>query len=425
MKLSPSAAFLAGYGASAARFVADTPPPDKRGKTPQSTGVLGRGTVDGTLALFGVAGAPPDSAGPAPWAAHLEQTIAQAGEDAFVRLGRGAGLVWAAGTYKASGDELRAKSAETQARQLLGGIPSGSAGQAAQSLLATLGGLASPTGGNLIVATIRDLLASSTFLGKLDGATAPPSAEANQLLERVLADPDDPGCTLQKDDDTRLAYARALAPTDPVRAGFIQLQLQTSSMSRFDAMPLQKRVEDLLRVHGAKWTPQSLGKPVFRRGFIARVTVDAAAFLARATELYRQAPITELVVSGAKSGLRDLLASPRMKRIRVLVLSDQKLANEDMALLAASPNLDNLLYLDLSKNPIDGAGLETLVKSAKLPRLRIISAVGTKDDPATQPVYDSEGGWVADEVPSIQKALGDRFGWSSEVGGPSEESTYW
>src|SRR5262249_20316606 len=157
------------------------------------------------------------------------------------------------------------------------------------------------------------------------------------------------------------------------------------------------------------------GKPLFRRGFITRVTVDIPTFLARATELYRQAPITELVVTGAKSGLRDLLASPRMKRIRVLVLSDQKLANDDLALVAASPNLDNLVYLDLSKTPIDGAGLQTLAKSPNLPRLRTISAVGTKDDPATQAVYDSEGGWVADEVPTIQKALGDRFGWSSEV----------
>lgn len=425
MKLSPSAAFLAGYGAAAARFVADTPPPQKRGTPVRSTGVLGRGTVDGTLELFGVGGAPPDSAGPGPWAEHLERAIAQAGEDAFVRLGRGAGLVWAAGYYKASDDELRAKSAETQARQILGGIPSGSAGQAAQSLLGTLGGLSSPTGGNLIVATIRDLLANSTFLAKLDGAAAPPSGEANQLLERVLADPDDPGCTLDKDNENRLACARALAPTDPVRAGFIQLQIQSSSMTRFDAQPLRKRAEELLRVHGAKWTPSGANKPVFRRGFIARITVDVPGFLARATELYRQAPITELVVTGAKPGLKDLLASPRMKRIRVLVLSDQKLGNDDLALLAASPNLDNLVYLDLSKNPIDGAGLQVLVKSAALPRLRIVSAVGTKDDPATQSVHDSEGGWVADEVPTIQKALGDRFGWSSEVGGPSEDSTYW
>src|SRR5262249_30268779 len=151
MKLSPSAAFLAGYGAAAARFVADTPPPNRRGTTPQSTGVLGRGTVDGTLELFGVTGAPPDSAGPGPWADHLERVISTAGEAASVRLGRGAGLVWIAGQYKASGDELRAKAAESQARQLLGGVQSGAAAQAAQSLLLTLGGLAAPMGGNVIV----------------------------------------------------------------------------------------------------------------------------------------------------------------------------------------------------------------------------------------------------------------------------------
>ena len=427
MKLSPSAAFLAGYGASAARFVADTPPPQKRGTTPQSTGVLGRGAVDSTLETFGVTGAPPDSAGPAPWADHLERVIASAGEDAFVRLGRGAGLAWAAGYYKASDDELRAKSAETQARQLLGGVQSGSAAQAAQTLVAALANLAAPMGGNLLVATIRDLLTGPTFLARLDGGSAAPrpAGDAAAALERVLANPDVPGLPVAKDDEARLAYAQAIAGTDAVRAGFIQLQIQAAPMTRFDALPIRGKANDLLKSHAARWTPKGLGTVVYRRGFAARVTLDAATFLARAAEIYRLAPITELLLTGVKPVLRDLLASPSLKRIRVLSLSKQKLDDGDLALLAASPNLDNLIFLDISLNPIGYDGLDKLVRSPGLPRLEVVSTIGIKDDPATRTSYDVEGGRVDDEIPTIQSSLGNRFAWTQLVGGPDEDRIYW
>src|SRR5262249_53796244 len=157
-------------------------------------------------------------------------------------------------------------------------------------------------------------------------AAAPPSAETQQALERVLAGPDRPSLSLDEDNQARLLYAGAVAASDPVRAGFVQLQIQSAAKNRFDAMPLRKRADEILRVHGAGWTPAALPKPVYRRGFVARVTVDVQMFISRATELYRLAPITEIVVTGAKAGLRDLLASPRLSRIRVLVLSAQNLA---------------------------------------------------------------------------------------------------
>ena len=186
-------------------------------------------------------------------------------------------------------------------------------------------------------------------------------------LDAVIAAPDN--------DAPRVAYADAIAATDPDRAELIRLQLALTRWRKTHEDPPERtaastRSRVLLDKHKAEWSA-TVGPLVagcaFLRGFVELVALDATRFLSIAPALYKLAPIRHLDLSGVKPVAAALFASPHLARIESLSLLRNSLDDADVELLANSPNLGHLTWLDLGLNAITAAGLDSLAASTRLP----------------------------------------------------------
>lgn len=208
-------------------------------------------------------------------------------------------------------------------------------------------------------------------------------ADLAALLQAVVDAP--------TDDAPRAAYADAIAASDPERAELIRIQLVVARARKTHTEPpggAPNREGTLIRAHGAAWAGDVkplVAKWQFLRGFVEVVTLDAAAFLAHAAELYRRAPVLHLDLTGVKPVAAALFASPQLGRIQSLRLAGNALGDAEAAALAGSPHLGNLAWLDLSRNQIGAAGLEALAASDRLPRLGYLGfAANAIADPTPQ-----------------------------------------
>lgn len=216
-------------------------------------------------------------------------------------------------------------------------------------------------------------------------------ADLTALLKAVVDAP--------ADDAPRLAYADAVAASDPERAELIRIQLALSRARKahtaLDDGSLSREFA-LIRAHGEAWAAgvrPLVAKWQYLRGFVEVATLDAAAFLANAGELYRRAPVLHLDLTGAAPVAAQLFSSPHLARIRSLKLAGNALGDAEAALLARSPQLAGLAWLDLSRNKIGAAGLEAIAASDRLPGLGYLGfAANAIDDPTPQHAdeYDAE-----------------------------------
>jgi uncharacterized protein (TIGR02996 family) len=251
------------------------------------------------------------------------------------------------------------------------------------------------------LASIRDRVVGSQPTLRLCYAGG--VADLTALLEAVLDAP--------ADDAPRLAYAGAIAASAPERAELIELQIAQARARRAHRQPDDAsvmRTGALIRAHGAAWAADV--KPLvdgwqFLRGFVEVVTLGAAAFLDRAAELYRRAPVLHLNLTGVKPVAAALFGSPHLARLVSLRLAGEALGDAEATLLAASPYLASLEWLDLSRNKIGDAGLEAIAASSGLPRLGYLYfAANATPDPTPQHAdeYDAES--------AIAKQLQVRYG---------------
>ncbi|HVC61004.1 MAG TPA: TIGR02996 domain-containing protein [Acetobacteraceae bacterium] len=223
-------------------------------------------------------------------------------------------------------------------------------------------------------------------------------------LRAVLDQPDD--------DAPRLAYAALMDRQDPPRGAFIRVQIAKAAASG-TARVLKGIDEDLLLIpNQARWAApvtRLADDWVFHRGFIEAATMTASAFLAHAPALYAVAPVRHLTLTDAKPKVRELFASPHLRRIRSLELDQNQLDDEDIARLAASPMLGDLRWLSLAWNGITMAGFEALAGSTMLPRLRYGNFVGNEVDPSEQ-IIEEQGYAVDTWMPPEGEWLEQRYG---------------
>ncbi|HEY2284172.1 MAG TPA: hypothetical protein VGH88_00370 [Streptosporangiaceae bacterium] len=213
------------------------------------------------------------------------------------------------------------------------------------------------------------------------------------LYQRVAAAP--------LDDTPRLAYAEAVQDADPERTEFIWAQIEERRLRRDRSSEERRRDLSqrclLLRAdRGTEWAREVrtlVAGYAFGRGFVESVWMDAAAFLARAAELYERAPVLQLYLSGAGEVARRLFASPDLRRIRGLSLLRGGLGDAECELMAGSPYLSELEWLDLGSNHVTAAGVTALAASAGLPRLGWVGLLANDlDDPTPRRAdeYDAD-----------------------------------
>jgi uncharacterized protein (TIGR02996 family) len=230
-------------------------------------------------------------------------------------------------------------------------------------------------------------------------------ANLDALYEAVVAAP--------RDDAPRLAYADAVAATDPDRAELIRLQVALAGWRRTGPESTERtnasvRARILLDKHRGEWDANVrplVTSCVFVRGFVEWVAIDAARFLATAPELYRTAPVLHLDLTGVKPVAAALFASPHLARIESLGLLRNELGDAEVALLAKSPYLRQLAWLNLNLNEIGEAGLEALAASDRLPRLGYVSLASNRVEDPTPRHADGY-----DATSSVARALMAKYG---------------
>jgi uncharacterized protein (TIGR02996 family) len=191
------------------------------------------------------------------------------------------------------------------------------------------------------------------------------------FLQAVLEAPDD--------EVPRLVYADWLEEMGDPRAEFIRLQIEVARITgdEFRLMSLLRRVRQLLRDHQRDWV-RPLAHRVegweFRRGFVEKVQMTPAADWAevlalapiRCIHFYRRHHLSLAEVECFSQ-------SPGLARLTTLKLNtDRGLGNDGAGLLAASPYLRGLRCLDLSNNFIKNDGAQLLAASPYLGGLQTL-----------------------------------------------------
>ena len=196
----------------------------------------------------------------------------------------------------------------------------------------------------------------------------------------VLADP--------RDMDLRLRYADAVTRTDPDHAGLIRLQIAHDRLA-IAGDPVRdpaavRRVRDLVATLARRLSASIGESPTgtfIRRGFAEILTMSGAEFLSRGAELSGSVPWRGAVLSGVDAAVAaDLARSPLLARLDVLDLSDNALRDDGLKALLASPHLGRVRWLGLNRCRIDVAGAHALGASARevLPELRYLGFVDNR-----------------------------------------------
>src|SRR5690242_6802244 len=144
--------------------------------------------------------------------------------------------------------------------------------------------------------------------------------------------------------------------------------------------PLYKRAEELLATGGYLWrkplkpliedgilpdaNPQNFAFE-FRRGFVEYVKMDARTFAEHAPRVYAAAPIRDLELENV-AAYPEALASPHLRQIARLIVSQQHLDDAAFELLASSPHASRLRMLNVSINRLTKRGLEAICRSPYL-----------------------------------------------------------
>ncbi len=199
-------------------------------------------------------------------------------------------------------------------------------------------------------------------------------SQLDALLAAVIAARDD--------DAPRRAYAAAVRASDPARAQLIELQLGARATRRQGGAPSTtdlKTATELVRQHGPRWagklhdlTPRYW----FWGGFPEHVEIAASALVANASKLTAATPLRHLRLTGSKRFIRELAALPLMEQLASLDLTSNGITDVDVAELVASPRLHRIRALILTANPIS-LDAHRAIARANLPSLRFVDATET------------------------------------------------
>lgn len=215
------------------------------------------------------------------------------------------------------------------------------------------------------------------------------------LYRAVLADP--------AADEPRRKYADAVAATDPARAKLIRLQLRVVQLRAHGGAWQAPHLEavDLLEANEQRWAKNVL--PLadgvrFFRGFVDQVTLPAAKFAANAAKLYDLAPIRHVDLKGMPHAGTGLFSNAALERIVSLGLCRSRVSTRQVEALVSSSHLGNLRWLDLSHNALPRETLEVLAGSPWIRNLDFVDVKGNRfDDPVDQVGVD----WSSNRVESV------------------------
>jgi hypothetical protein len=209
-----------------------------------------------------------------------------------------------------------------------------------------------------------------------------------QLVHAVIADPDA--------DAPREAFAAWGVAHGDQQGELARIQLAEAHERRLGS-PLEAHrryleAYDLIEQHEKEWAHEVLAiasQPQFFRGFVEVVTLDVPAFLSRAQDLYALAPVRGVIFVDAGPHMDALTASPQLSRLVYIKFYNRSdaapLADAGLRTLLASPHLGKLRVLQLGWNEITAEGVKALAASTLGRQLRYVSLGNNPtEDPSEQ-----------------------------------------
>jgi hypothetical protein len=229
------------------------------------------------------------------------------------------------------------------------------------------------------------------------------------------------------------------AQGDPYGA-FIRAQLARTHALRHgsdeDAWRFYHEAERIKSEHRtAAWTngvEEFVESPRFIRGFVDEVVVDARRYLDHGDEIFRRAPIRHLVLCEVGDLVTEIARDPRLAQLASLSLDNMyrkhPIGDAGLAAIAASPHLRNLRFLNVSNQGIGMAGLEALGASKTLPSLIDVNLTGNRfEDPIEH--YGTD--WASNRIihidstlPPVGRELEAKYGDLPWLHGPSRLRNY-
>jgi uncharacterized protein (TIGR02996 family) len=174
------------------------------------------------------------------------------------------------------------------------------------------------------------------------------------------------------------------------RGEFIALQLELgrgSCVHGARRQQMEQRQRDLLHRYQDQWTANLRGLPhvqrcVFRNGMVEAIQSDPILFVLHIEEanLFEQAPITELILTGLGVEGEFLAGCPQLEHLTALTIKPPMLDVQALHQLLASPHLGNLRRLTLDRNDLGATGLAELAAWPGLRRLTHLRLQSTGAD---------------------------------------------
>ncbi|MBS2030691.1 MAG: hypothetical protein JST54_22495 [Deltaproteobacteria bacterium] len=196
--------------------------------------------------------------------------------------------------------------------------------------------------------------------------------DVDALLAAVCAAPDDMA--------PRRAFADAVRSADSDRAKLIDVQLDNRERRRRGEDVDPSGARSLIILNGERWAG-ALAKQVssfeYWGGFVEEIRVKAPKLFASWSTLVRLAPIRHLRVEGDSTVIGELATLPLLSQLRSLDVSFCRLKDADVTKLVASTRLRGLRMLVLSHNPDISMDALRAVARAELPELKYVGLDGT------------------------------------------------
>lgn len=232
-------------------------------------------------------------------------------------------------------------------------------------------------------------------------------------------------CVAPADDEVRRAYA---ARAGSLRGRFVDIQLESAEARRRgdheQAIELDAAAFAMLLAHEAQWLPAKLATftqdPLWSRGFVESVTMTAENFYARSKELFALAPIRAIKFTNVDD-IERLAASPDLERLVYLELRDNDIGDRGARALAASPYVTRLRGLHLVNCGITREGLDAL---AALANVRYVALAGNPSGDPVETTSVDNGSVTATALPALGAELEAKHGRISWLHGPSEWAVY-
>ena len=251
-------------------------------------------------------------------------------------------------------------------------------------------------------------------------------------IGNVLANPDS--------DEARLELAAILQKAGDPQGELIATQTEAANEFRAygptpDFRRLTLRSNELIARYQATWTApvRALAdNPIIIRGLVEGVTLPAVKFLSIAPQLYKLAPIRQIILVDTNGAAESIAMNPHLSQLVSLTFSNRSkvagIGDEGVSALASSAYVRKLKRLGLQANDLSIDGIDAIASSTQLRNLIYVELGGNRvRSPVESYGVDAMSGLVVRQGASLEadgQALEAKYGRIAWLHAPSQLTRY-